>query len=284
MRLSAYIPCFNNEATIGRAVDAIRKQTMPIDDIVVVDDGSTDGSIAAAEAAGARVARLPGNLGRGAANAHGIEQASGALTISCGATNVLAPDFAERALPWFDDPRVAVVCGRIDDPNPKGVAGRWRARHLFRTEAVLGVARNATLVSGACILRKAAVLEVGNFDAALVHTEDAELGRRLMAHGYDVVFDPGLRTLSAVQNSVAQVLERYWRWNAGVDEPLSCRTYVKQMAFSVKVMARQDLAATDPAAVPLSLIAPHYQFWRTVSRRLLRQSQSRFHVEAVSDQ
>lgn len=283
MRISAYIPCFNNEATIARAVAAIRNQTVPIDDIVVVDDGSTDRSSTAARAAGARVAVLPGHFGRGAANARGILETTEDVAISCGATNVLQPDFAERALSWFEDPRVAVVCGRIDDPNPQGIAGRWRARHLFRIGAALGVARQATLSSGACLLRRSAVLEVGNFDPALVHTEDAELGRRLTARGFDVLFDPELRTHSAVQNTAAQVLERFWRWNAGVDEPLSCRSYVKQIAFSVKVMARQDLAAADPAAVPLSLIAPHYQFWRTAVRRISRRSQGRSHVQRVSD-
>jgi hypothetical protein len=45
---------------------------------------------------------------------------------------------------------------------------------------------------------------------------------------------------------------------------------LQQVAYSVKVLARKDLAAHDPAAVPISLVAPHYQAWKTWSRETPR--------------
>ena len=60
----AVIPAYNEAAEIGKVVSAVRAHRLPV---VVVDDGSTDGTAAAAEAAGAAVLGIGRNLGKGAA-------------------------------------------------------------------------------------------------------------------------------------------------------------------------------------------------------------------------
>ncbi len=66
------IPCYEGAASVGDVVRGARKSGLPV---VVVDDGSTDGSSAAAEAAGATVLRHPANRGKGAALASGFAYA-----------------------------------------------------------------------------------------------------------------------------------------------------------------------------------------------------------------
>jgi glycosyltransferase involved in cell wall biosynthesis len=70
----AVVPAYNEEATVARVVVNVRR-TEPGVDILVVDDGSTDGTAARAEAAGARVLRLPFNLGIGGAVQAGFRYA-----------------------------------------------------------------------------------------------------------------------------------------------------------------------------------------------------------------
>ncbi|WBB53342.1 glycosyltransferase family 2 protein [Verrucosispora sp. WMMD573] len=65
-RLLIIVPALNEAATIGDVVGEIRGE-LPAADVLVVDDGSTDHTAAVATAAGARVARLPYNLGVGGA-------------------------------------------------------------------------------------------------------------------------------------------------------------------------------------------------------------------------
>jgi glycosyltransferase involved in cell wall biosynthesis len=62
----AVVPAFNEASTVGSVVRSLHEQA-PEWDVLVIDDGSTDRTAAAAEAAGARVLRMPFNLGIGGA-------------------------------------------------------------------------------------------------------------------------------------------------------------------------------------------------------------------------
>ena len=62
----AVVPAYNEEATVGGVVAALRRHTPELD-VLVIDDGSTDATGRCAEEAGARVLRLPFNLGIGGA-------------------------------------------------------------------------------------------------------------------------------------------------------------------------------------------------------------------------
>jgi glycosyltransferase involved in cell wall biosynthesis len=66
LRRVAIVPALNEEATVPHVIDELRAFDPGLD-IVVIDDGSRDGTVEAAEAKGARVLRLPFNLGIGGA-------------------------------------------------------------------------------------------------------------------------------------------------------------------------------------------------------------------------
>jgi glycosyltransferase involved in cell wall biosynthesis len=74
LRLAAIVPAFNEERNVGRVVAEIR-EVEPSLEVVVVDDGSFDGTGAVARAAGAHVVRLPFNLGIGGAVQTGFQYA-----------------------------------------------------------------------------------------------------------------------------------------------------------------------------------------------------------------
>ena len=66
------LPCLDSAATVGRVVERTRAV---LDEVIVVDDGSADGSARAARAMGARVVRHPENRGKGAALLTGFAEA-----------------------------------------------------------------------------------------------------------------------------------------------------------------------------------------------------------------
>jgi glycosyltransferase involved in cell wall biosynthesis len=263
--ISAYIPCYNNAETVCATIDAIRAQSVPVTELFVVDDGSRDNSMAIVLAAGVKVISMGSNQGRGSVRARAMAEAKGDLVLCCDATNALAPDFVAMALPWFDDPQLAAVFGRLGQPPARNAVERWRGRHLFKLDAPATVSRRTTLITFGTLVRRSAVLAVGNYDTRLGHTEDQELGERLLAAEFDVVYDPHLKLVSLALNDLWQVLERYRRWYAGKDERTSFAHYLRGIVYSIKGMAVEDFRAGDWQSIPISLLCPHYQFWRSLN-------------------
>ena len=64
--ISLYVPCFNAESTLQRCLEAVFAQTRRPDEVIVVDDGSTDATVAIATDHGARVVAHSTNRGLGA--------------------------------------------------------------------------------------------------------------------------------------------------------------------------------------------------------------------------
>jgi glycosyltransferase involved in cell wall biosynthesis len=265
--ITAYIPCYNDAKTLTQAIESIRRQTVAVDEIFVVDDGSSDGSGKVAQDLGVRVIRHEKNLGRGAARARAMLEAKHDLVLSCDATNVLKEDFVERALLWFENPLVAAVFGRLVSVGSKTAAQRWRARHLLKEHLSLSRDHHASFSTWGAMVRRSFVVKTGNFNPAFYHSEDKDLGERLLAAGYEVILDPKLSVVTVARENAWEVLERYWRWYAGREQKVNFRWYAKQIIYSLKVMAVQDIRAGDFASVPMSLLAPHVQFFRSLFRK-----------------
>lgn len=262
---SAYVPCFNNRATVRAAVESLAQQTVRPQEIIVIDDGSTDDSIHQFEGLSVRVIRHAKNHGRGAVRATAMQEARGELVLALDATNRLPADFVARALPWFEDRKVAAVFGPICDPDPRGPVARWRARHIFKQNSpAAGIRHGAILATYGALVRASATARVGGYNAALRHGEDADLGRRMLAAGDDVLFVPSLPTLCNVRNSLPAVMERYARWNAGAGGQAGLSTWWRGTVYAWRAMLPMDLRAGDPAAAAISFVAPMFQLWHTL--------------------
>ena len=270
MGISGYVPFYNNANTVLAAVDSLRRQQPPLDEVFAIDDGSTDRSAELLKKAGVRVLKQPANLGRGAARKLAMQVAQHQFVLCCDATNILPTDFATRALSWFEDPNVAAVVGLITDPNPRGVVSRWRARNLFKAGLPRRASKGAAFITFGAMVRSSAVAAVGGYDGSLRHSEDADLGNRLAAADFVTIGDPSLKVYCNVLNSLPVVLERYWRWYAGKDELFGMKTYCKLVWFSVRTMAWGDLRAGEPLTTFISLVLPHYQCWRFLRRKYSR--------------
>ena len=78
--VTVLVAAYNEAPVIGDVVREAR-QAVPAGEVLVVDDGSTDGTERAAADAGARVLRLPANGGKGSAVRHGLIEARGEVIV-----------------------------------------------------------------------------------------------------------------------------------------------------------------------------------------------------------
>jgi glycosyltransferase involved in cell wall biosynthesis len=267
-RVSAYIPCFNNAKTIALAIQGIRDQTRPVDELFVVDDGSTDNSTEIAEGLGVRVIRLGQNLGRGPARATAMEAAEHEFVLCGDATNRLSPTFLQEGLKWFADEHVLAVCGRCYDRNQRTTIDRWRARHLYKQHIPVPLSHRGALSTYGAIVRKSAVMQAGNYDRRLRHGEDYALGGHLLAKG-NVVADPTLEIQPVIQNTLFQVMERFARWNRTRVDVFDLREIIRSHVVAWRILIPRDLEQGDWRSACISATVPYFCFAYADKKSLL---------------
>jgi poly-beta-1,6-N-acetyl-D-glucosamine synthase len=128
-RLSVIVPAYNEAECVADSIRSLQNQTIPPGEILVVDDGSTDGTAEVASALGVTVLRPPANTGsKAGAQSFALEHVTSEFTMAIDADTVLAPDALEQLLPAFDDPETVAACGFV---LPRHVHTTWeRGRHV----------------------------------------------------------------------------------------------------------------------------------------------------------
>ncbi len=196
MDVSVVVPLYNKAAWVQRALDSISRQTHAPLEVLVVDDGSTDGSdrIARAHALahpGFRVLRQP-NAGPGAARNAGAAQARGEVLAFLDADDEWAPDYLADAVSALQAwPEVAsVTLGHRVVPGDEKRQRLWRRRRipygLFRATPETDVRRFlhvlAYMSPCATVIRREPFLRHGGFHARgrCTYGEDAALFLRLL--------------------------------------------------------------------------------------------------------
>ncbi|MFD5214794.1 glycosyltransferase family 2 protein [Microbacterium sp. NPDC058345] len=130
VRLSVVIPVRDDAALLGRCLEALRRQTRQPDEVIVVDNASSDASAAIARAAGARVVPCE-TPGIPAASAAGYDAAAGDLILRLDADCLPPSSWTEDIMAAFQrDPRLVAVTGGarfVDGPRML----RRPAAHLY---------------------------------------------------------------------------------------------------------------------------------------------------------
>ncbi len=97
MKISVIIPCYQHAATIGRCLDGVFAQTHHELEVIVVNDGSADGTLAALKPYEGRITLInQENRGGAAARNRGFAASTGELVIFCDADVLFRPDALEK--------------------------------------------------------------------------------------------------------------------------------------------------------------------------------------------
>lgn len=266
MKVSAFIPCFNNATTILEAVESIKKQSYPISELFVVDDGSTDNSVKILRDEGIIVHTNKYNMGRGYTRKKALELANYPIVVCCDATNGLEKHFVKKSINFFKDKRIATISGRLVNKISTNSNDKWRARHLFHEDENYssGPEKTLLLITYGTMLRKNAVIEVGNFDSTLKKCEDIDLGHRLISRGFTLLGHTDVYIYSLKSNTIFELYERYWRWYYSEIEKFTLKHFILTVKCSLKPMIQKDLRCKDIKSAFISLILPYYCLYRSM--------------------
>jgi len=191
--VSVVIPVFNGERFLREAVESVLEAVHVLDqqysdvEIIIVDDGSTDGTETVARSFPEPVRYLrQANQGPAAARNRGIEHAQGSLIAFTDADDLWPAVKLELQLPYLlDDPAIEIVLGRIQQVCLSGtVAGQTQAEEF--AEPVFSVNL------GSAVIRKSLFERVGLFDETMRYSEDVDWFMRAREAG------AAIKTIDAV--------------------------------------------------------------------------------------
>jgi glycosyltransferase involved in cell wall biosynthesis len=205
--LSVVLPNYNHAKLIGRALAALLGQERAADEIIVIDDGSTDDSVAVVErivatAPAIRLLRNPNNMGVIPTLQRGFEAARGKYVYFAASDDWIMPGFFALALRRLEaDPDVGLFCGEamlIDGGSNRPFAVRPAVRPRLRagridaagTEHLLRSTDN-WILTGSAIFRRDCVTWAGGFDARLGSFADGFIARKV-ALKYGFLFEPDI--------------------------------------------------------------------------------------------
>jgi glycosyltransferase involved in cell wall biosynthesis len=183
--ISVVIATFNRRDLVTTAIRSVLAQTQPVEEIIVIDDGSTDGTEAAlTEAFGSRIRYVwQANSGVSAARNRGLAMAGGEYLTLLDSDDCWHPDKTRLQKAWLDDhPGYGMVLcdvARVDE-NRRPIDILHRRKAIPEDGEVLKwVLRNPALVPASVMLRREVFDSVGGFDTSLATGEDLEFHLRV---------------------------------------------------------------------------------------------------------
>jgi len=219
--VSVIVPAFNESANIAATVRSLVACEYPWVEVIVVDDGSTDGTaeiVARLRLPGVHVIRQE-NAGKPAALNTGIRYARGDILVLVDGDTVFERDALAELVQPLLDPAVGAVSGNTKVANRGGLLGRWQ--HL---EYVMGfnldrrmfdLARAMPTVPGAIgAFRRAAVQDVGGVSAQTL-AEDTDLTMAVIRAGWRVVYNPDAIAWTEAPSALRQLWRQRYRWCYG---------------------------------------------------------------------
>lgn len=183
-RVSVVIAARNAEAFIGSAIASVLGQTRAAAEIIVVDDGSTDGTAAAAARFGPRVTLVQHQAaGVSRSRNAAVARAEGDWVAFLDADDEWLPGKLEQQARLMLDGVGFVHCDRLNVGEVDGLPERQSAIQplvqgdIFATLLVTG----NTITTSAVAIRRSLFLQLGGFDERLTHAEDWDLWLRAAA-------------------------------------------------------------------------------------------------------
>jgi cellulose synthase/poly-beta-1,6-N-acetylglucosamine synthase-like glycosyltransferase len=181
--VSVIVPVRDGEPMIADCLDSILTADYPADrrEILVIDNGSSDGTAALIRARPVRYLHEPR---RGVSNARnrGIAESTGEILAFVDADCLVEPQWLGELVRAFEDPEVGAVAGDLQHAPPTTAAERQAARLLGNWQRFAFNSNPAYPITANAAYRRDVIDRIGPFDPHMTRAQDVELGLRFQQH------------------------------------------------------------------------------------------------------
>lgn len=218
--LTVMIPAYNEADSIADTIRSLQQQTVVPDEIIVIDDCSTDATAEVASALGVTVLRPPQNSGsKAGAQTFALDSVRTEMVMALDADTTLARDAIEQLLPAFADPEVTAACGSV---VPRHVGTLWERGRYVEYMLAFGFFKRVQdhydkpMISSGCfsIYRTEELRALGGWSDRTM-AEDMDLTWTIYEAGRKVRFLPAAVSYPIEPRNLAFLSKQLRRWSHG---------------------------------------------------------------------
>ncbi len=222
--LSIIIPTYSRKDKLLRCLDVLLSQDYLSDkyEIIVVDDGSTDGTEEAVTSLNnPRITYIKQqNKGAGAAINAGAKVAKGEILAFLNDDCTVENDWVNVIIGLFNRyPQATAFAGECIDLF-YGEESKQNISHNHDGFKKMRLDKISTHIgNGSFAIKNAAFKELGGYDESFYVQEDCEFNIRLLKHGYEVLIGPGLRAIHNTNHNIVNVFKKefnFGTWEASL--------------------------------------------------------------------
>ena len=239
--ISIIVPAYNEARVLDRALESLAALDYPVFEVIVVDDGSTDGTLAAATRWEGRLGDgefrvvTQQNAGKAAALNAGIQRASHPFLLCMDADCTLDPLTLRMAIPHMSDPSVGAVAGNVKVRNRGSLLTRLQALEYIEglnlPRRAQGFVAAVNIIPGpAGLFRREALEELGGYDRD-TFAEDADLTLKMISAGWKVVYEDRAISWTDAPDRWVDLAQQRYRWTRGILQALRKRSGVLLRPF-----------------------------------------------------
>jgi len=223
-RVSVLVPAYNEAKIINRTVHSLLRSTYPNLEIIVIDDGSTDGTYSCIISEFSNEPRVRAytkeNGGKAQALNFGIQQATSEIFVVLDADTIILPNAIARLVQHMSDPRVCAVAGNAKVGNRINPLTRMQSLEYITSQNMdrraFALLNCITVVPGAIgAWRKDLVIQVGGFMTDTL-AEDADLTLNILRKGVRIEYEDQAIALTEAPENMRSFLKQRFRWIFGM--------------------------------------------------------------------
>jgi glycosyltransferase involved in cell wall biosynthesis len=265
--VSVIIPVYNDAQHLSQCLAALKQSSYPSYEVIVVDDGSTDGSAEAAQGNnGVLVLQLKSQSGPAAARNYGAEKANGDIFFFVDADILIQQETIARVVRDFSEyPDIAALFGSYDDdPVERNFLSQYKnLLHHFVHQ--ISSAEAVTFWAGCGAVRKGVFRAAGGFNESKYRKpciEDIELGYRLRKMGYRILLDKDLQVKHLKKWKLKSLLRAdiFYRAIPWTKLILESKGMISDLNLQVSQKVSTGLLGLSIAIFPLSFLIPELTY------------------------
>lgn len=269
-KVSLYIPCFNAEKYIKECLDSIRGQSYKIDEIIVIDDGSTDSSFDIFKNYPVKIIRNLENKGLAACRNIAFKEAKNQFVAALDADCVAGALWLAELMKCFVSEDIAGAGGILIERYTSNVADKWRSVHMVQQWGAEILEDPPFLYGNNTLFRKEPLTKVGFYNEKYkTNYEDVDISMRLYDSGFSLIYNPKAQVEHIRKDTIISILLTHWSWRYYSHKNQMCTNKgFRKLALKIGCIGgytgdflREDIQEKKYNLLVIDFIAIFYCYW-----------------------